>query len=573
MADLVGFGTYAPDVTDLVANVSNNIANCVPKVEGYGPLASLNEITASLPGPCVGSFFARNSDGSVTIFAATATDLYMLDATLFDWDIVSQYATPSYTAVPGTDNWQFAQFNNLVIAVQVNTPPQVFTLGSSTAFADLGGSPPQAGQIAILNQFVVLSELLSAYQRVQWSDIQNPTEWTAGIGLSDYIDLPDGGLVHNIQGGDYSASIFQDTSIRLMIFTPGSATTFEILRISTSDGIYGKYSAVTAGDQVFFHSPQGFKVVQAGSYPTPIGKGFVDKFFTDNVDQNNMQLFIAATNPAATQVYWAYKSVAGTAGLFDTILIYDWVLKKWTVAYISGQFLTTFAKPGLTLAALDAIAPGIITISGAADNGSGAIRLTLSALTAGAPPNNTDLTTENTVTVYDVTGTTEANGVWNFTIIDPTHIDLIGSTFTNAYTGGGQIGGALAQLPFSLDSYGTAAQPAICAFSSTAQAAFFNGPNLAATMETPELNDQGTRIYIGSLRIMTDATTAMGSVGWRDNAQSAIKYTTPTLINQVGQCPQRIDGRYVRARLQIPAGSVWTYARGAEPLAKATGFR
>src|SRR5208282_2305415 len=129
-----------------------------------------------------------------------------------------------------------------------------------------------------------------------------------------------------------------------------------------------------------------------------------------------MQLFIAATNPAATQVYWAFKSLAGQSGLFDTILIYDWVLKKWTTASISGQYLTTFAKPGLTLAALDAIAPGIITISGAADNGSGLIRLTLSGLTAGTPPDNTDLNTENTVTVYDVVGTTEANGVWNFRI-------------------------------------------------------------------------------------------------------------------------------------------------------------
>ena len=73
------------------------------------------------------------------------------------------------------------------------------------------------------------------------------------------------------------------------------------------------------------------------------------------------------------------------------------------------------------------------TVTGAANNGSGAIRLTVDST---AP-----LSGRTKVSVWGVVGTTEANSAtpWSFTIIDGTHIDLTGSTFTNAYVSGGKV--------------------------------------------------------------------------------------------------------------------------------------
>jgi hypothetical protein len=70
-------------------------------------------------------------------------------------------------------------------------------------------------------------------------------------------------------------------------------------------------------------------------------------------------------------------------------------------------------------------------VTGAADNGSGAVRL---ALTSSA-----GLMDGNRLTVAGVTGTTEANGIWPVAVIDGTHVDLLGSTYTNAYTSGGTV--------------------------------------------------------------------------------------------------------------------------------------
>ena len=114
----------------------------------------------------------------------------------------------------------------------------------------------------------------------------------------------------------------------------------------------------------------------------PIGKGRVDDFFFKDVDRNNLQLVIGAVDPSGTRVMWAYKSQAGAVGLFDKILVFDWGLGqngRWSLIPMSGQYLGYLAKPGLTLEGLDAIAPGGLTVLGAANNGSGLIRLHLNA--------------------------------------------------------------------------------------------------------------------------------------------------------------------------------------------------
>ena len=80
--------------------------------------------------------------------------------------------------------------------------PQAYNLTSSSAFADLGGSPPQAAYIGVINRFVVLGGLLNEPYRVQWSGLNAITTWTSGTSYSDYQDQPDGGIVRGISGGE-----------------------------------------------------------------------------------------------------------------------------------------------------------------------------------------------------------------------------------------------------------------------------------------------------------------------------------------------------------------------------------
>src|SRR5262249_46166167 len=63
-------------------------------------------------------------------------------------------------------------------------------------FADLGGSPPPARYVAVVNRFVVLSGMGTATPyRIQWSGLNAVTTWTPGVNSSDFQDLPHPGRV------------------------------------------------------------------------------------------------------------------------------------------------------------------------------------------------------------------------------------------------------------------------------------------------------------------------------------------------------------------------------------------
>jgi len=576
---LLQFAEYKPDISDYEGNSTKNVLNVVPQGDGYGPFSSFAGFTRTLPGPCRGGFYALNADGTVSIFAATATRLYQLNNTTFGWTDVSAGGT-AYAGLSSTAQWQFAQTGNLVFATQANVVLQVFTIGTSSSFSAALGSPPQAAYISVIGQFLVLSGLLSQPFRIQWSGLANfnsSTAWTAGLSSSDFQDFPDGGVVRGVAGGDQSGIIFQDQVIRTMAYVAGSPVIFQIDKVTQGLGLQVAGSLVQSGGNILFYSGKGFHIIPPGGQPTPIGRERIDRTFFKDLDIGNLQLFIAAADPRSTRVYWAYKSVAGLAGLFDKILGYDYLLDRFFPIEASGQFLLGLSQSGVTLEDLDALAPTPLTITGAAasptSNGSGGnlIRLTLAAESNG----NFSILTQSQIVVYGVVGTTEANSLttnpatpnaeWKFTVIDGVHIDLLGSTFTNAYVSGGQIGGSVDAMTLSFDDYPTAVQPQLAQFDSTGTLGFFSGPALEATVQSAEQGTDEQRLDIRGFRPITDSSKVLGSIFYRDTQQATPIQSTPVGLSRIGRCDMTRDARYARFQLDIPAGDTWSFVGGVVP--------
>lgn len=358
MAETIPFGQYMPDVSDLNTPNSKFLSNVLPRSDGYGPFKDFGTFTGALPSACRGYFYARKTDGSIQTFAATDTRLYRMDNTTFAWTDISKGGV-AYPAVSQTAQWQFAQFNNFIIAVQANVVPQVFDLTTSTAFADLGGTPPQAAYISIINRFVVLSGLLSFPYRIQWSGLNAPATWTSGITYSDFQDFPDGGVVRGVVGGELGI-IMQDSAIRRMMFSPGSDIVFQIDRLAKDKGVLAPYSLVTMGEKIFFLSAQGFMKSDASGSLVPIGTQRVDETFFKDYDDGHPEFMIGSADPASNVCIWAYKSKsAGSLAGFDKLLCYNWLLDKWTPITMSGQYLSSLAKPGITLEGLNTISASI----------------------------------------------------------------------------------------------------------------------------------------------------------------------------------------------------------------------
>lgn len=567
----LNFGEWRPDVADLNAGYTRNLANVLPRSDGYGPVRDMSAFTSALPATCRGYFQARLLTGEVIIFAATATRLYRLDNGALTWVDVSKGGS-AYVSVDPTANWSFAQFNNFVFAVQKNAPPQVFNTTSSSAFADLGGSPPQAGWVSVVGSFLMLSDLLSYPYRIQWSALQDPTGWTPGTNRSDYQDLPDGGRpVAVIETGSDVAMIMQDDACRRLTYQPGSALVFRVDRLADVPGCTSPYSVIPTVGGVYYLSTRGFVRVGIDGSVAMIGEERVNRTFLGKhdssvpqavldlaYDADAPQLVQGASDPRLSVVMWVYKSNGGSEDYWDRVLFYHTLLDRWTPASLTGEYLAASAQPSLTLENLDEIAPGSLLISNVTNNGSGLIRVTVSS-TSG-------LTTGDYKTITGVVGVTAANGSWTITVIDGTNFDLQGSTFSGTYTSGGVVGGSIDLLTISLDTISTASLPNVAAFDTDNKMAFFNGDTLSAVLETPEQSTPPYRVRVNGIWPMTDAADLYGAVIMRDTQYATtFSESSEGAMNSDGFVPLLAETRYARARVRIPAATAWTYATGVDP--------
>jgi hypothetical protein len=279
----------------------------------------------------------------------------------------THFVTHIYPSLSSDAQWQFEQFGNLVFATHENVPLQVYDLSSATAFSDCAGSPPQAAYISVVGRFLVLSGLLSNPFRIQWSGLNATTTWTSGVNSSDFQDFPDGGIVRGVAGGEFGV-VFQDQAIRRMSYIPGSPLIFQIDRISKDSGLFAPYSIIRSADLVFFHSAHGFHKIAPGGVPEPIGREKVDRFFFDDLDKTELQMFIGAYDPRTTRVFWAYKSTSGTTDLYDKIICYDFTLERWATVNMTGEYLLGMSQPGITLENLDALSSSIDALEATLDS-------------------------------------------------------------------------------------------------------------------------------------------------------------------------------------------------------------
>lgn len=275
--------------------------------------------------------------------------------------------TAHYADLSADAQWEFVQFGNLIKATHENIVLQTYTLGTSSAFADNAGSPPQAAYISVVGRFLVLSGLLSNPFRINWSGLNDTTQWTSGVNSSDFQDFPDGGIVRGVAGGEFG-TIFQDQTIRRMSYIPGSPLIFQIERITEGLGLFAPYSKVRAGSTIFFHSAQGFFKIVPGGVPEQIGRERVDRTFFDDLDKNELRMFIGCSDPRSTRAFWAYKSTSGATGLYDKIIGYDYALDRWFPISMTGEYLLGMSQPGITLESLDALSASIDALAASLDS-------------------------------------------------------------------------------------------------------------------------------------------------------------------------------------------------------------
>jgi len=327
------FGEWRPDVALLDTKFASEVENVFAAVNSYLPFPSLLPFAiTTLPNAC-GLYSARTLSGEWKIYGGTATKLYqwVLDA----WVDVSRTVGGDYHVQEG-DLWMFEQSGQKLVAVNVNDDPQVIDIDIGTNFAALAGSPPRATNVKQIGDFLFLSGLATGggytNRTIQWSAINDITGWIAGTNLSDMQEMPDGGPVQGVAGGEIGY-VLQDRAIRTLQFLPGDTTfIFSFSRVLDDRGCVSKYGFDTIGNVLYFASENGFYSM-TGQQVTPIGQDKVNEWFSANSDTTlrNVVHCIAGVNKPV--VVWVYH-VSSASPMYDKQIIFDWSNGRWARASI-----------------------------------------------------------------------------------------------------------------------------------------------------------------------------------------------------------------------------------------------
>jgi hypothetical protein len=354
------FGEWMPDQPS-VSGALTDAKNVVSLAIGYGPFPTPVTFSSSNAAENLTSLYAaKQPDGNTALFAAGLSKIYTVSGV----GTITQVKTGMTTAT--ADRVRFTQFGKTVITTNNADKLQAWTLGTSTAFADLSATAPIAKFITVVRDFVVCANIKESgdqsQYRVRWSALNDETDWTENVNTqSDYQDIPDGGQIVGIRGGEFGL-VLLERAIHRMTYV-GTPFIFQFDNISRGKGCMVSGSIAQYQGVTFFLSDDGFYMCD-GQTVTAIGAEKIDRFFLQDASESDYGTMSAAVDPIRKLVIWNYKTVNGNR----SVIIYNFKTQKWTYGDAGTDFLAEASTSAVTLESLDSISGSIDALTTSLDS-------------------------------------------------------------------------------------------------------------------------------------------------------------------------------------------------------------
>lgn len=343
----INFSEWLPDQPG-VAGALTNAKNVYPKAVGYGPFpeeeAYANPASQELNN--IASF--KDTSGSTKIVAGGSTLLFLLNSSTLNLDDIS---ASTYTDV--SNKWQFARFGNTLIAAGDPNTLQAYDITTIGDFAVLDSGAPNARFVTVVRDFVVTGYQPSYKNRVQWSGINNPNTWaSSAVTQSDFQDVPDGGDVRGVTGGEFGLVLLEKAIYRMSYV--GAPLVFQFDNISPTLGVYEQNSVVQWQGITYFLSDDGFYACD-GQRVIPIGAEKVNRTFFNDVREESLSEMSAAVDPQRNLVVWG----APVLGNIYRLYIYHITTQRWSYADTTISSLASSATPTFSIEDLDVFSNSI----------------------------------------------------------------------------------------------------------------------------------------------------------------------------------------------------------------------
>lgn len=325
---VIPFGKWGPDQA-VIAGQSPDIRGCIPLGGRYAPLLDLQQVRAGamLNDACLGgkSFYDKVGQTSVTFLADSGRIYRVLGKVPTDVSRPGGYAFSNDWGVV------FEQFGDNIIAVGRGVDPQRYILGSSSAFADLEGSPPQGDTVFRIRQHL----FICSGNTVNCSGFNNITIWGNDPESQAFINEVNqsAGLIVAGWGGEQGA-IFQERGIVRLAYQGGAAP-FIFDEVEGGRGVCGPHAWAPWGKIAFCAAEDGFYSFD-GSIATPIGQDWVDGYFAKRLNYGYRHRVWTAID--ANRKCWMVAFPTDGHSWPTEVLIYSWADDAWTHDVFDSQY-------------------------------------------------------------------------------------------------------------------------------------------------------------------------------------------------------------------------------------------
>ena len=336
----VNFGEWLPDQPGVVGALTT-AKNVYPRLVGYGPFPQEVEYSRDASEELNNVVAAQSTSGTTQMFAGGATKLFRFDGTDNSLDDVSA------TTYDSTTKWRFTQFGNRLIAANGANTLQAYDLTTTGNFANLSADAPKSKFITVVRDFVVGAHNPTEKFRVQWSGIGNETTWaTSATTQADYQDIPDGGNIQGITGGEFGLVLLERSIVRMSYI--GSPLIFQFDNIARNLGCFEPNSVIQWQGITYFLADDGFYACD-GTQVVGIGAEKVNRFFYDDLEESLLSNMSAAIDPFRALVMWGYPSINDDY----RVLIYHIPTKRWSYAVTTATRVASASTPAVTVEGLD----------------------------------------------------------------------------------------------------------------------------------------------------------------------------------------------------------------------------
>jgi hypothetical protein len=368
---------YEPGRARYNADVTDDVLNLLPTIDGWGPLPSLQEFVpafevltdedgnpltgdddeilivgpggsdlsgeVAIPGT-LGGIYVRLADGTQALFVGTQTALYRLNWSDYTWEDVSGSSAPY--SVGAERRWSFVFDGVYVRAQNFGDPEQKFNVSSDSVFSD-EATAPRCAYLLMAGDFVVRLCLVGEENVAQWGDLNDASQNEAGIGFSDRQVIPEGAEIMGgvpLSGGFgvFTRDTYQEFDLNL-----ASGFTFTRRIVNHYRGCIAPYSIRVMGEDDFiFYAKDGFF---RGRMHQPIGAERFDPWFQENIDFANRISMISGAD-FRRKIAWERCLMSdGTYRMFG----YNWQLDRWTQSDADMADMFEAETAGVTIDEMD----------------------------------------------------------------------------------------------------------------------------------------------------------------------------------------------------------------------------